>query len=73
MESKRGDTSKTESTKCHKCKQAGNLMRDCPQRDPIKETNANNKEKPNRGILKCYKLCADGTRGYSLSEQCVVL
>ena len=56
-ESKRGDTIKTESTKYHKCKQAGNLMSDCPQRDPPKETNANNKEKPNRGIVKCYN-CA---------------
>ena len=54
MESKRGDKSKTESRKCHKCKQAGHLMSDFPLRDPPKETHANKKEKPNRGTVKCY-------------------
>ena len=61
LESKRGDKGKTESRKCHKCKQVGHLMRECPQKDPLRETHANNKEKLNCGMVKC---CNCGRMGH---------
>ena len=51
VESIQSDNGKTESRTCHICKQVGHLMKECPQRDPPKETHANNKEKLSHGMV----------------------